>query len=250
MLLKTDFIMKKTLLATFLIILWLPLFAQVRVGARRSRQPESAASLNLTSSLGTPFWVYIDDVKQTDYPVPSISLQGFPPGRFYVRVEMDNQDRNSIGRFITLNNQNLYLTIVQQGVLYCFQINNAGVHPQLTQAVLLNGQPLHPYPASGVFQPVTPCMNEVDFSEALRLIQKESFDSSRLALAKQIVSSNKLCARQIVEMCQKFSFESNRLEFAKFAYPFCSDQNKYYLVNQTFSYDSSKRELNAFINGE
>ena len=92
-------------------------------------------------------------------------------------------------------------------------------------------------------------MNPHDYDEAYQLISKESFDSSKLTLAKQVISSNPMTASQILGICKLFSFESNKLEFAKFAYPYCVEPNKYYLLNDAFSYDSSKRELDEFIRG-
>ena len=73
------------------------------------------------------------------------------------------------------------------------------------------------------------------------------YDNTRLNVAKQLAADNPLCASQIVEVCNKFSFESNRLAFAKYAYQYCTEQNKYYLVNQALKYESSKRELNEYI---
>lgn len=93
-------------------------------------------------------------------------------------------------------------------------------------------------------------MKHADFRQAKTQIENESFDNSRLNLAKQIVSGNKMSATQITEICKLFSFENNALDFAKFAYQFCTEPNKYYLVNEVFKFDSSKRELNDYINGK
>jgi hypothetical protein len=92
-------------------------------------------------------------------------------------------------------------------------------------------------------------MNPQDYDEAYQVISKESFDSSKLTVAKQVITSNPMTASQILGICQLFSFESNKLEFAKFAYTYCVDKNKYYLLNEAFSYESSKRELSKFIEG-
>lgn len=240
-------VMKKFFFFALLLVIFLPMPAQVKVGARALHQPEGFPTLNVTSSFGVPFWIYIDEVQQTDNPVASICLQNLPVGDLYVRVELDNQDHNSIGRFVTINDRSIYLSIVRQGALYGLQTGFSGVHPQFMQPLVVNEPPKPPHPVPGGLQPVSHCMNDVDFSEALHLIQKESFDSSRLSIAKQVASSNQLCVRQIIEICQKFSFESNRLEFAKYAYAFCSERDKYYMVNKAFSYESSKRELDAFI---
>lgn len=98
--------------------------------------------------------------------------------------------------------------------------------------------------------PPTPyAMNPKDYQAAYDMIEGESFDSSKLSLAKQVIAVNPMSSSQILGICKLFSFESNKLEFAKYAYEFCVDRNKYFLLNEAFTYESSKRELNEFING-
>ena len=92
-------------------------------------------------------------------------------------------------------------------------------------------------------------MNPEDYNEVVRMISNESFDDTKLTVAKQVISNNPMTASQIVNICKLFSFESNKLEFAKFAYPYCTEKNKYYLLNEVLTYDSSKRELNEYIQG-
>jgi len=92
-----------------------------------------------------------------------------------------------------------------------------------------------------------PCMNQNDFNNALNSIRSDSFESGKLSKAKQIVSRNRMCTAQIVQIVRLFSFESNKLEFAKYAYQYCSDKNNYYQVTDAFSFQSSKDELLKFI---
>ena len=87
------------------------------------------------------------------------------------------------------------------------------------------------------------------FGEAYAMIQRESFDDTRLTIAKQVVVTNKMMVNQIAQIARLFSFENNRLEFAKFAYPYCIEKNKYYLLYDVFDHDSSKHELNEYIQG-
>ena len=93
-------------------------------------------------------------------------------------------------------------------------------------------------------------MSPKDFDEAYAMIQHESFDDTRLAIAKQVVAYNKMTINQIAQIARLFSFESNRLDFAKFTYPYCIEKNKYYLLYDVFDHDSSKHELNEYIKGE
>ena len=92
-------------------------------------------------------------------------------------------------------------------------------------------------------------MHHEDFEEVVMMLSQESFDSDRLSIAKQIVAHNSMTTSQIARVCELFTFESNRLEFAKFAYPFCVDRNKYYQINSVFTFNASKRELREYIKG-
>lgn len=95
----------------------------------------------------------------------------------------------------------------------------------------------------------TPGMNLKDYSDAVRIISEENFDSKRLVTAQRIIDANPMSTRQIAGICKLFSFESNRLEFAKYAYRHCVDPNNYFLLDDVFTFESSKKELYEFIRG-
>lgn len=90
-------------------------------------------------------------------------------------------------------------------------------------------------------------MDAEDFEVAFRFIAKETFDSKRLDLAKQIVRDNWMSAKQIASICELFTFDSNRLEFAKYAYRSCVNKGMYFILDETFTYRSSRDELHEFI---
>lgn len=90
-------------------------------------------------------------------------------------------------------------------------------------------------------------LNPMDFKQTKEQIKDDSFNKSCLTLAKQVVSGNGMNAVQITEVCKFFSFEGNALDFAKYAYQYCTEPDKFYLVNEAFKFDSFKRELNKFI---
>lgn len=92
-----------------------------------------------------------------------------------------------------------------------------------------------------------PC-SDADFADAKRTIEKADFEDTKLTIAKQIVASELMTAKQLAEIANLFDFEHTKLEFLKFAYPYCFDQNKYYMVNDVFDFSSSVDELNKFIN--
>lgn len=91
-------------------------------------------------------------------------------------------------------------------------------------------------------------MDDIDFKRIIKLIKKESFENGRLSIAKQVVASNPMCVQQIMDICKLFGFESTKLDFAKYAYSNCVEKKDYYLLYEVFSFSSSKKELEKFLN--
>jgi len=85
------------------------------------------------------------------------------------------------------------------------------------------------------------------FSTALKSIKDKDFSDSQLSQAKQITKVNCLNSMQIKEICKLFDFEDTKLEFAKFAYQYCIDQNNYWQINDIFEFSSTVDELNDFL---
>lgn len=92
-------------------------------------------------------------------------------------------------------------------------------------------------------------MSSRDFDAARNSIRSQSFEDTKLSTAKNITDSNCLSAQQVKDICQLFSFEESKLDFAKFAYTRCTERNRYFIVNDVFSFSSSTEELNRFISG-
>ena len=90
-------------------------------------------------------------------------------------------------------------------------------------------------------------MNPEDFELALGYISKKTFDSDRLETAKEVVRNNWVSSRQIAAVCRLFTYDSNRLDFAKFAYASCADKGMYFILDETFTFNSSRDELHKFI---
>lgn len=78
-----------------------------------------------------------------------------------------------------------------------------------------------------------------------QIVADKSFERDIQASAeRETVNLKCMTSEQIKGFAKLLSFESNRLEYAKFAYGYCSDQQNYYLtMSPLFSFDSHKREL-------
>lgn len=90
-------------------------------------------------------------------------------------------------------------------------------------------------------------MSNGDFASALSTIKNQSFADSQLKTAKQIAAANCLNTNQIVEICKVFGFEETKLDFAKYAFDFCTEPRNYFKVNNVFSFSSSSDELNDYV---
>ncbi|MBQ6772034.1 MAG: DUF4476 domain-containing protein [Bacteroidales bacterium] len=253
--------MKKSILYLFL-LLALPSMAQYRGhgGHGPGGSHETASSLTIVAPKHQAFWLFVDDVLQNENAVHSIRINNLWPDEFYIRVELDNPEQECIGRFVDMRYPQGF-SIVQHGNLFGFEPTQGNIRPELTMNVMTE-MPLPPMPATPstpqieIVQPPVPepvhiemGMNPRDFDEAVNLLSKESFDDTRLTTAKQIVANNPMTVNQIAQICRLFTYENNKLEWAKFAYPYCVEKNKYYMLNDVFTYDSSKQELNEFIKG-
>lgn len=244
--------MKKLSLLIILMALTFGLTAQSKISLRPKHggNPHGNTSLTVTSPRNQSyrFWLYVDDVLQNEQSARSICVRNLEEDSYYIRVELDNAMQNCVGQFVDLR-QSQTLAIAHSGKWYGLETTDAHVRPELTMDLITAPNEPSVVPPVPPVPPTPYAMSPRDYEEACQLISKESFDSSKLTVAEQVVSANPVTANQILGICKLFSFESNKLSFAKFAYTYCVDKNKYYLLNEAFSYESSKRELNEFIKG-
>jgi hypothetical protein len=90
-------------------------------------------------------------------------------------------------------------------------------------------------------------MDDRVFAQFKQTLRNERFDDSRVTLAKQTIAANWFTAAQVKDILGLFSFESNKLDIAKHAYDFTVDKGSYFVINDAFSYSSSKEELANYI---
>jgi hypothetical protein len=103
--------------------------------------------------------------------------------------------------------------------------------------------------AAPLAPPPPPTVTEADLQDLLRSLRKASFDQTRTQLAQQFLagSRNRFLSAQIRQIVRCFEFEPNRLEFAKYAYDYTLDQDKYLLVNDAFEFAATKLTLAQYV---
>lgn len=97
------------------------------------------------------------------------------------------------------------------------------------------------------------CINAMsgrEFSAAKASVDKQSFSESKMKTAQQLTKANCLSVNQIKEIMGLFSFDDDKLEYAKYAYDYCIDQNNYFMLAEVFSFSSNADELNDYIDGK
>jgi hypothetical protein len=91
-------------------------------------------------------------------------------------------------------------------------------------------------------------INDRDFRNVLASIEKEWLESNKLKSASQVVKGNHFTTAQVEQLLLLFSFENNKLELAKLAFMNTVDKQNYSNLFDVFSFNSSKRELERYIN--
>lgn len=102
-------------------------------------------------------------------------------------------------------------------------------------------------PVNGGFHGYNRPANPADFQAAMTMLRNQSFEQTRLLLARWIAMSLPLDSRQVALMMETMTFESSRLELAKSAYPFVLDPQRYFVVFNAFQFQSSARNFDTWL---
>ena len=90
-------------------------------------------------------------------------------------------------------------------------------------------------------------MSAGSFEQLKKTLSNESFDNTRLIIARQVITDNYFTVAQVKEMVGLFSFDNSKLNLAKAAYKKTIDKGNYFMINDAFSFSSSKDELIKYI---
>lgn len=95
-------------------------------------------------------------------------------------------------------------------------------------------------------RPTEPIKDQA-FASLVETLRKESFETTRVKLAKQAVEQYSFMSVQVKQLLQLFSFEESRLDMAKYMYPLTIDKPSYFQVYDVFSFSASKEQLSAYV---
>jgi hypothetical protein len=86
-------------------------------------------------------------------------------------------------------------------------------------------------------------INSGEFDRVLWAVGKESSEANKMRSAQQIINTNYFTTEQVKKLLDLFCIESNKLELAKLAYDKTVDQSNYYVLDNIFTFSSSRDEL-------
>jgi hypothetical protein len=147
------------------------------------------------------------------------------------------------------------LSFFKTAYLSVFDLNNLPFGAQLFSHIpnkaAYNEFINRPAPGPGPVVPPPCAIDNDEFQRIKESIAKESFNSTKLTIAKQIIRSKQcFTSRQITDIVKLFSFDDTRLEVAKYAFEYTIDRENYYQVADAFTFSSSKEDLMKFLEGK
>lgn len=77
----------------------------------------------------------------------------------------------------------------------------------------------------------------------MQTMASQSFDERKLEIAQLCVTLGHFCTDDLARMAASFSFDENRLAFLKYAYLYCTDNERYPTLRDCFSFSSNFDKL-------
>lgn len=105
-------------------------------------------------------------------------------------------------------------------------------------------------PHRGHRPPAAQQMGQNQFNNLFHTLQNESFDSGKLSILEPVLATNYFSSAQVLDLMSLFSFDSGKLKVAKMGYRNTIDKGNYFVVNNGFSFSSSKQKLSQYIQSQ
>ena len=94
-----------------------------------------------------------------------------------------------------------------------------------------------------------PTLSQGELSQIINAAENQNFSSSQVSVMKQGVRNHCVTTNQVLRLVEVFSRDNDRLEMAKFCYEFTVDPQNYFQLNNAFTFSSTTREFDNWLNG-
>ncbi|KAF0204740.1 MAG: hypothetical protein FD170_165 [Bacteroidetes bacterium] len=188
-----------------------------------------------------------------------VSANHAEPNRLVLLTQMAQNNCLSVAQAMKLSSmlqsEPNRLTFFRTAISTIYDLGNlqfgAQMFAHIPNKAAYNEMISRPTPAPQPIGPVQCFVSDEEFSQITNSIKKESFNSTKVTLTKQILRSKQcFTVNQVKEITRLFSFDDSRLEIAKYAWDYTIDRDNYYQVADVFSFSSSKENLMKFLEGK
>ena len=136
-------------------------------------------------------------------------------------------------------------------VLYTPSANLADVPARAVAGSMVDqGSVSASQPAAGApavdLPPVRPATDD-DVTVMATNMQRQPFDSDRLALGKVYVASASFTAAQIARLVEVLNFSDSQVALLKYAYPYCSDRANYAAAIEVLPLNADRKKVLDYI---
>lgn len=224
--------------------------------------------LHLKMHNNEPFTLIMDDIRFKDIR-PSFTIRNVPPGTHLLKVVKPRQNRRG-GKVVFMD----YLRIPEGKEIFAYidsygrfrvheavpidfrpsrdpddpYTNDVQPQPRPRTDVVPDEQPPRTNSNTQATQPAQG-MGESEFMQLRNSVKNEDYDDTRLSVAKQTITNNKLTCDQLAQLLDVMSFETSKLELVKFAYPYLTDKEQLNTIYNRFKFNSSVEELSKLSTG-
>lgn len=94
----------------------------------------------------------------------------------------------------------------------------------------------------------TQTMDQLSFDRFVKNLKKTAtFDKDKLTVIKQQAQVSLFTAQQIKTLLKTFSFDDQKVEAGKILFPRCTDKVNFYIVYDSFTFETGKKQLMNYI---
>lgn len=232
----------------------------------------NSSTLNIRMYNNEPVIIMLEGFRSSDYPMSGHNFRNIEPGRYQISVFKNSHRGWHLERDLIMSgtimidaardieaiiDRHMHIRILSSRpirlinpITSCGHSNCSGVcHSSGYTNFGNNG-----WAQSGNYYPTynsgyatnsygNYSMSSSEFNHLKHMIKRSAFESTRESIARQGISGSWIKATQLKDLLKLFSFESTRISFAKFAYDYLVDPERFYIIYDAFTFSSSIDEL-------
>jgi len=208
-----------------------------------SAQNLGQIAIHNSNASNPDFIVSLNGVRQNNQYTPTVRFDFLDEYTYRVKIL---QAGSSSALMFTITNAPNYLSV------YVLNKDPYGNYSLILESKTLIGNQPPPPTNTVVVLPPPPVVqqntiNQVEYQNICQTIKNESFEATKLEMAKTIFGTREPSSVQVLGIMKLFSMENTKLDFAKFAYSKTYDKKNYFKVFDGFTFSNSKKELSAYM---